>query len=336
MKVDIIIPTLNSERVIALCLKSIKQQHFPQKDLHILIIDGGSNDRTLSIAKKFKCQIFPNPLKTAEAAKAVGIQHSTGKYVALIDSDNFLPTPEWLNLMLKPLEEQPDVIGSEPWEYTYRPGGGFIERYSALTGVNDPYTLVVGNYDRKSILNKRWTSLPIPIKNFPKYQIATLQYNHLLPTIGANGTVFRRAFFENFHAKYLFDIDVLTDSLNQSRNSLLFAKIKVGIIHTFCESSITKFYRKQVRRATDLYTFRSLRQYSLTQNNFFESLKFFFYVLLVLPMLYDTFRGYVKKPDPAWFFHPLACISTLYIYTTITIKYRLGLLKSLNRQQWQQ
>jgi hypothetical protein len=53
-------------------------------------------------------------------------------------------------------------------------------------------------------------------------------------------------------------------------------------------------------------------------------------------MLIDTIKGYFKKPDPAWFFHPLACLITLYTYGLVTIKYKIGILKPLNRTQWQQ
>jgi glycosyltransferase involved in cell wall biosynthesis len=334
MIVDIIIPTLNSALVLEKCLESLSIQTF--KHYQIFIIDGGSTDQTLTIAKKYNCTILKNSLKTAEAAKAIGIKHSTGKYIALIDSDNILPDRNWLKFMLKPLEENPEIVGSEPWEYTYRPNGGFIERYSSLTGVNDPYTLTTGNFDRRSVLNSKWTNLSLPIKDFPNYQIATLQYNHLLPTIGANGTIIRRSLFKNFKVKYLFDIDVLTQEINLSKTSLLFAKVKIGIIHSFCESSILKFYRKQFRRAADLYTFKNLRHYPLTKKNLKPTVKFTLYVILIIPMFYDTIKGIIKKPDSAWFFHPIACVITFYCYSLVTLKYRFGILRPLNRHSWSQ
>lgn len=333
-KIDFLIATLNSARVLETCLQSIQIQTY--KNYQIIIIDGGSTDSTLVIAKKYHCTVIPNPLKTGEAAKAVGLKHAKGQYVALVDSDNVLPDKNWLSRMLEPLEEHPEIVGSEPWEYTYRPSGGFIERYSALTGVNDPYTLTAGNFDRRSFLNSHWTNLNLPIKNYPNYQIVTLQYNHLLPTIGANGTIFRRFFFRHFKQPYLFDIDVLTQEINRRRLPLYFAKVKVGIIHSFCESSVSKFYRKQNRRAVDLYVYQKFRQYQLTQNNFLPTLKYCLYVVLVFPMMFDTLRGFIKKPDPAWFFHPLACLITLYCYSLVTIKQHLGLLTPLSRQQWQQ
>ena len=69
MNISIIIPTYNSENYIFKCLASIKKQKYNKKK-EILIIDGGSKDNTIKIAKKFNCKIFKNKLRTGEAGKA--------------------------------------------------------------------------------------------------------------------------------------------------------------------------------------------------------------------------------------------------------------------------
>lgn len=335
--ISIIIPTLNSSKVLDSCLSSINAQNYPQHLITILIVDGGSTDNTLNIAKNYKCTILKNPLKSAEAGKAVGVKSAITDFISLIDSDNILPDTNWLTRMLSPFNNYHNLIGSEPWEYTYRSQAGFVERYSSLTGVNDPYTLIAGNYDRKSVLNNHWTQLSIPIKDYSDYQIAILKSNQLLPTIGANGTIFKTSFLKQyFKSDYFFDIDIIESALNQTNKTVNFAKVKTGIIHTYCESSLQKFYKKQLRRATDLYIHKNNRQYSLTRNNLLPTIKFVFYVIFILPMLYDTIRGFIKKPDIAWFFHPLACLTTLIIYGYITLKHYLGFLKPLERSHYKQ
>jgi len=243
-KVSIIIPTLNSAKVLPDCLNSIKNQQY--KNYEIIIVDNGSTDDTINIAKRYTKNIFQNSIKSAEASKAYGLQKADGKYIALIDSDNILPSNDWLDQMIEPLEKNPNSIGSEPWEYTYRPNGGIIERYSALTGVNDPYTLIAKNFDRKSYLNRNWNGLNIPIKNYLHYQEATLIPGKLIPTIGANGTILRSSLVKKyFKGKYLFDIDLLQIIQNKTKKPIIFTKVNIGIIHSFCESSITKFIKKQ-------------------------------------------------------------------------------------------
>lgn len=336
-KVSFVIPTLNAQKQLTLCLEAIRKQDYPKKKLELIISDGGSTDKTLSIAKKYKCKIISNPLKTAEAGKAVGLKIATGEYVALIDSDNILPNTNWLKLMVNPLTDQ-EIIGSEPIKFTYRKNAGFIERYSSLIGANDPYAFVSGVYDRQNYINNKWTGLKIEQKKYLKYIKITLKPNQTLPTIGANGTIFRTKFLqENIKDQdYLFDIDVLSQFINKNKKKIYFAKVKTGIIHTYCENSTAKFIRKQRRRIIDYFFYQPLRQYNWESSSTNNNIKFAVYTGLILPAIADSIKGYVKKPDIAWFFHPIACQITLWIYIISTLKNKLGLLKPINRNQWQQ
>jgi len=325
---DIIIPTLNSGKILKKCLLSIRRQNY--KKYKIFIVDGGSHDNTLKIAQNFNCQIINNPLKTAEAAKAIGFKKTNSPLISFIDSDNILPTKNWLNKMLLPFKD-PQIIGTEPISFTYRKNAGFIERYSALIGANDPFAYVNGNYDRISYLSNKWTNLKINSINKKSFLKLKFQDSKSIPTIGANGTIFRRNFLNNFFkGDYLFDIDILAIA----PKPFYFAKVKTGIIHTFCESSLTKFIRKQNRRLTDYYIYKNNRQYKWTNSSL--PIKFTLYSLLLIPSILDSIKGYFRKPDLAWFFHPLACFLTWWIYFIVTLKYKLHLLKPLIRNQWSQ
>lgn len=335
--VSFIIPTLNAQSVLEKCLKSIKKQTINSNQYEIIISDGGSVDNTLKIAKKYHAKIYKNPLKTAEAGKAVGVSKAIGKYIALIDSDNILPNRKWLQTNINILEKDTQLIGTEPIKFTYRPHAGFIERYSALTGVNDPYAYISGIYDRQNYLNFKWTGLKIEQTDQKQYIKITLKPNTAIPTIGANGTIFRSDFLKNnLDSDYLFDIDIIANYLNKNKKPIYFAKVKQGIIHTFCESSIKKFIRKQNRRVTDYFYYQNLRKFNWSQTNESAILKFVLYTILIIPVIFDTIRGFIHKPDFAWFFHPVACFITLYIYTINTLKNKFHLLKQLNRHQWQQ
>ncbi|MDD4938260.1 MAG: glycosyltransferase family 2 protein [Candidatus Shapirobacteria bacterium] len=337
VKITFVIPTLNAQKVLEKCLKSIIKQDYPQKNYEILIADGGSTDKTLLIAKKYNSKIYKNPLKTAEAGKAVGVNHAKGQYICLIDSDNIIPNKNWLKKMLLPLETNSKIIGSEPIEFTYRPSGGIIERYSALIGANDPYAFITDVYDRKNFINNQWTGLKIDQIDKGQYLEIKLKPKSLIPTIGANGTIFRTDFLKkNLKSDYLFDIDIISQVINQTKKEILFAKVKVGIIHTFCESSINKFIRKQKRRLVDYYSYQHLRQYNWAPVNQNGQKKFILYSLFIFPSLFDSIRGFTKKPDPAWFLHPILCFITLFYYTFITLKFKIGLLKPINRNSWQQ
>ena len=337
IQVSFIIPTLNAQKVLSKCLTSICKQNYPRSSYEILIIDGGSTDKTCLIAQKFNSKILKNPLKTAEAGKSVGIKNAKGKYICLIDSDNILPNKLWLQHMLFPFKKDDRLIGSEPIKFTYRLKAGFMERYSALIGANDPYAFVTGVYDRQNYLNNLWTGLNIDQIDKDKYVLLALKPNTIIPTIGANGTIFKTNFLkQNLNSDYFFDIDIISQVLSKNKQALYFAKVKTGIIHTFCEDSLTKFIRKQKRRLTDFYYYQKFRQYDWQPVNQQSQIKFVLYTILIFPALFDSIRGFVKKPDPVWFLHPILCLITLFCYTLITLQFKLGLLKPINRNLWQQ
>lgn len=321
-KVSIIIPTLNAAVVLKYCLKSLDVQDYPKDKIEIIIADGGSIDGTRELAKKYKAKIVENKLKTAEAGKAAGVKDATGDFIALIDSDNYLPSRNWINEMIKPMMEKgnEDVLGSEPWKYTWRKKDGFIDRYCALIGMNDPFVLFLGNYDRFNLLTNKWTEVDHKEEDRGDYLLVTLKSK--LPTIGANGTVFRAKYLkkELGDNNYLFDIDILAKTAKEKKE-IKFIKTKNGIIHAFCGADVKKFARKQRRRVRDFLFHQSINNrdfdWSLDTTSLFTNtrvLRFVMYNLLVIPVLFDSFRGYIAKKDTAWFFHPLANYITLWEY----------------------
>jgi glycosyltransferase involved in cell wall biosynthesis len=337
IKVSFVIPTLNAQKVLEICLKSIIKQKFSRSSYEIIVIDGGSVDNTIKIAKTYNSIILKNPLKTAEAGKAIGIKQAKGEYICLLDSDNILPKSDWLSKMLYPFDQEPKIIGTEPIKFTYRPNAGLMEKYSALIGANDPYSFISGVYDKQNYINNKWTGLKI--EQIDKNQYILVNLNPLLPipTIGANGTIFKSNFLKNnLKSDYLFDIDIISQVLYQTKKPLYFAKVKIGIIHTFCESSIKKFIRKQNRRLTDYYHYQPLREFDWNTNNSINIIKFSLYTLCLLPAIIDSIRGYFHQPDLTWFFHPIACYITLIVYSSTYLKFKLGLLKAVNRDNWKQ
>ena len=335
-KVSILIPTLNAEGVLEKCLKSIEMQNYPKKNIEIVIADGGSTDKTLEIAKKYGARVVKNKLKTGESGKKIALANASGKLCALVDSDNILPTKKWLKEMIVPLTENPKALGSEPWKYTWRKKDGFITRYCALIGMNDPLVHFLGNYDRMNLLTGKWTEIPHEEEDKGDYLVIKFGKGGI-PTIGANGTVFRTGFLkESVSGNYLFDIDILYDYLKKHGN-VTFIKVKNGIVHTYCERSVKKFAKKQRRRVKDFLFHKSLgdRKYDWGSSNTVGIVRFVLSCVLVFPLFLQVFKGYSKKKDSAWFFHPLACWITLWEYGWGTI-FSLFKKSEVSREGWGQ
>jgi glycosyltransferase involved in cell wall biosynthesis len=83
--VSVIIPTFNSGRILGKCLSSIEDQSY--RRLEVIVVDDGSRDSTVEIAKRYRCKVFRNPRRGRAEAKNEGIRRSVGEYCLFLDSD---------------------------------------------------------------------------------------------------------------------------------------------------------------------------------------------------------------------------------------------------------
>ncbi|MBU0683907.1 MAG: glycosyltransferase [Candidatus Omnitrophica bacterium] len=106
-KVSVIVPTKNSERTLAACLLSIRNQtHQP---VEIVVVDRASGDNTVSIAKQFADIIATKePERSAQRNEGVRLAH--GEFIAIIDSDMYL-TPEVIAACVSALKNDPTAAG---------------------------------------------------------------------------------------------------------------------------------------------------------------------------------------------------------------------------------
>ncbi len=334
--ISVVMPTLNASRTLRESLSSVQKQDYPPDLIEIIIVDGGSTDSTLEIAKSFRARIIKNPLKTSEAGKATGIDNAKNELILLIDSDNILPRPDWLLKMTRPFRD-PEITGSEPLRYDTRKKEGLINQYCSLIGANDPLCMFLGNYDRFNYLTGKWTGIKVSQKKKDRYlKVAAL--GDEFPTIGANGFLVRKKAVEKYAKEdYFFDIDATYDlAVNQHKS---FAKVDVGIYHLYAPNLKT-FCRKQTRRILDFLHFKNKgndkRVYPwASKKSLSKIFKFCLYSSLVFPTCLQAIRGYSKKPNSAWFFHPIACLITLFIYASRSLEMLVfHKTRMMDRKNW--
>ena len=88
--VSIIIPVRNEEKFIARCLQSVVDQDYPQDRMEVLVVDGGSQDRTREIGSEFSSrypliELLDNPKLSAPAGLNLGIREARGDIVIRVD-----------------------------------------------------------------------------------------------------------------------------------------------------------------------------------------------------------------------------------------------------------
>jgi glycosyltransferase involved in cell wall biosynthesis len=91
MKISVIIPVFNREKLIGRAVDSVLHQIRPADK--IIVIDDGSTDATLSVLKRYgdKITIIHQDNQGVSSARNRGIEHAFGDWIALLDSDD-----EWL------------------------------------------------------------------------------------------------------------------------------------------------------------------------------------------------------------------------------------------------
>jgi len=86
--ISIIIPAYNEEKVIARTIESTMEIDYPHKE--IIVVDDGSKDNTLLIAKRYQSDMV-KVLHKENGGKAsalnYGLTFARGEYIAVLDAD---------------------------------------------------------------------------------------------------------------------------------------------------------------------------------------------------------------------------------------------------------
>lgn len=93
---SIVIPAYNEERFIGFCLQSLLDQDFPKERYEIIVVDNGSTDKTVQIAKSFGVRVLFEPKKGTVFARQKGSKIARGEIIVSFDADSEAP-PDWLS-----------------------------------------------------------------------------------------------------------------------------------------------------------------------------------------------------------------------------------------------
>jgi len=316
-KVSFVLAIYNAERTLEECLNSILMQNYSKNKYEIIIVDGGSTDKTLKIINKFRkktsnIKLIHNPKKLSEGkgmGKSQGINASKGEFLVLLDHDNIITSKDWLKNMLFPFNDY-SIMASQSLLQYKEEDSNFIKYINAL-GVEDafavPYSLVaqVSLYPAKFKL----------IKN--KYYVHKLNKNKILFG-GANGCIFRKKVFKKID--YTRDVNVFTEMAEQS---MIVAVVKNVKIHHKTSSDFLSFLKKKA-----IYFYRFISQgykestFRWVGKSFSGKVKFYLTVLSNLTLIGPGILGLkqsIKTGKLFWLLHPFYVFYMTLLYGIITL-----------------
>lgn len=107
-RVSVVIPTYNSAAMVKEAIESALAQSY--SDFEIVVIDDGSTDDTEGVVRQYgdRVRYFKQENQGVSAARNAGIKHSSGEYVAFLDSDD-LWLPEKLAEQIPLFDDDPKL-----------------------------------------------------------------------------------------------------------------------------------------------------------------------------------------------------------------------------------
>lgn len=112
MTISIIIPCYNSAKYLRACMDSVLAQTFA--DFEAILIDDGSKDDTLAIAREIersdpRVHVLAKENGGVAAARNLGLDHARGEWVTFVDSDDLLPQ-DALETLFSGVDEDTDMV----------------------------------------------------------------------------------------------------------------------------------------------------------------------------------------------------------------------------------
>jgi len=313
-KVSFVLATYQGEKTIKKCLDSVFSQNYSKKLFEVLVLDGGSKDNTVGIAKKYPIRFFKNPKKYSEGegmGKAQGFNKARGEIVIFIDQDNVLLSKNWLKNILEPLEDNEEISISGS-HISIVKNDNLLNKYLSLVGT-DPFAAAF-SIDGQVNLDRRQFD---KIKNYLVFQMNKNRWY----IAGSNGYAYRKKDIKNIGG-YSQDTDIIYKfaSLNKKLAINLDAPLQHLNITT---GKLSEFIKKRISHFT----------YFVEKNSKGRKVKFvpselrgklfvlvnYLSILMIVPNLLISLKNFLRDKQPLWLLHPFMAFLTLLIYTKVIL-----------------
>ncbi|MHA1324968.1 MAG: glycosyltransferase [Candidatus Helarchaeota archaeon] len=107
-RISVVIPTYNEEKNIRRTLFKLNHQTIPREEYEVIIVDGGSTDRTVEIAKEMGARVVMQKREGIGGARNDGFLAAKADFIATTDADCIVPN-QWLEIFLEDFQD-PRVV----------------------------------------------------------------------------------------------------------------------------------------------------------------------------------------------------------------------------------
>lgn len=147
-QVSVIVPTHNDEKYVERCIKSIVNQSY--QNLQIIIVDDGSTDCTLNIAKKFlDDRVIVESIENigVSGARNHGLKIVSGEYILFVDADDWL-VPGAIEMLMEIVSNKNYelIIGNYSREKDYSEDNKIGECSHSQISVSEAYQKIINPF----------------------------------------------------------------------------------------------------------------------------------------------------------------------------------------------
>jgi glycosyltransferase involved in cell wall biosynthesis len=311
---SIVVPTYNAENQLERFFLSLKRQIFPKNSLEILMIDGGSTDKSLRIAKKYHVRVIHNPMKLAEPGVVLGCTKAKGEMVMVLATDNIYKERNALQTIVDVFDDK-NVIAAFP-KHDTAPDDSVYSRY--FNTFTDPFSHFVYG---KAANARTFKDIYHTIRHTPIFDIYDYTSFSELPVIAlAQGFTIRRSYLTNRHET---NDDIL------AIYELIMQKKQIAYVHSvslyhYTADNFKVFVKKQSRAVENAIVRKnsgiSKRSNYLTMGQKIKQYFYFPYALsIILPFIRSLYE-WINTGETMWFWHPyMVFISAVVIIWKMSI-----------------
>lgn len=161
--VSVLMPVYNEERYIRSSLAAVLEQDYP--NLEVLVIDGGSTDRTVEITRAIQAadsrvRLLDNPGKKQVKALNIGLKAVRGEIIVRVDGHTYL-APDYVGravgYLLKDGADRVDNVGGLQRATGDTPiGEAIAAAYGSWFACPSPYRIAKVNKDVDTVFLGAW------------------------------------------------------------------------------------------------------------------------------------------------------------------------------------
>ena len=310
-------------------LEALRAQDYPKNLIEHIVMDAGSENGTIELAKKFGCKVYVHPeFREEEQVRAsLGFKKAKGKIILIIQSDNLVTSKDWIRRMVQPFLQNKDVFCTYTAHYSYKKNMSATTRYGALIGANDPLIspFFLDKIEKVAMTTKRYNKGEIISEN-KNYYVVKFE-KHDFPPLGDNGQMVLRSVMEkvNGDPKRYLHLDSFAKMFDLGYDTC--GVVKTSVIHIITSDLIRLVTRRIQLKETFFDNRRDRRRFLIfdwnSRKDRINLLKYIVFSVTIIPTLLQSVRGYLKIRDSAWFLHPLICFLMFFAYSISEIKWIL-------------